>query len=202
MKGINIKFLDFTTYLTICKKKLSSAVQGGKPLKKALPLINMFSLSLDDDGGLCKSRVLASRAIGQDTSVNGRVNEPRGGLGLHRPSQKLIGHILNKGFVNNPKTLAVLGDLVPITLNILEVPGHVTEGTLIDLAIDFTGHVGLHFDKEFISNRRLSEHEVSASLDGLHEGSDLLGILGNKGFIANEQDLDGGEGKRETGLSQ
>lgn len=135
------------------------------------------------------SSLRVAGAFGEDTGIDDRVDESSRSLGIESPSQKLVGLVLHKAVVDNVEALAILCDLVPVALDILQVVGHVAEGALEDLAVDFAVHVGLHFDKEFVGSSGLSEHVVSATLHGAHEGANLLRVVGDESLVANEQDL-------------
>lgn len=135
------------------------------------------------------STEFARTASLEDASVHSWGFDTRSGFGQQRPGQEFVGHVLLEVLANNTETLAVVGDLVPVTLDVLEIFGKVAERALEDLAVHFAVHVWLHFNKELVSFGRLFKHVVRGTLNGLHESLDLFRVVLNESLVTNEQNL-------------
>jgi hypothetical protein len=86
------------------------------------------------------------------------------------------------------KPLPVLGDLLPVALDILEVLGEVRKAPFKDLAVELRAHHGLEVDVLEPGLLGLLEHKVGGALDGAQEGADLVRVLSDKPVVADVQD--------------
>ena len=87
------------------------------------------------------------------------------------------------------KTLAVLGDLLPISLDVLQILGEVRVRALVDLPVDGGGHLRLDINIGSVSFGRGGEDVVGGALDGFHELLDLVGVFGHEGIICCRKQL-------------
>lgn len=110
------------------------------------------------------------------------------GLGLQHPLQVLVGVVGLEAGIQDAEALAVLGDLVPVALHVLQVLGEVGEAALEDLAVQVGAHDGLEGD--VLGPRRLGlrEDKVGRALDGTHEGAGLGRVLAEERLVANVED--------------
>jgi hypothetical protein len=109
-------------------------------------------------------------------------------LALKLPGEELVGVVGDKVLGKNLKTLAVLGDLVPVTLDVLQVGGEVSVRALEDLAVDGGGHLGLHVDVLSEGLSGVGEDIVSSTLASLHELGDLVLVGGNEAVVGDVED--------------
>lgn len=109
-------------------------------------------------------------------------------LALKLPGEELVGVVGDKVLGKNLKTLAVLGDLVPVTLDVLQVGGEVSVRALEDLAVDGGGHLGLHVDVLSEGLSGVGEDIVSSTLASLHELGDLVLVGGDEAVVRDVED--------------
>jgi hypothetical protein len=109
-------------------------------------------------------------------------------LALKLPGEELVSVVGDKVLGKNLKTLAVLGDLVPVTLDVLQVGGEVSVRALEDLAVDGGGHLGLHVDVLSEGLSGVGEDIVSSTLASLHELGDLVLVGGNEAVVGDVED--------------
>jgi hypothetical protein len=125
-----------------------------------------------------------------NTSFNSRRLNTRLRFGEQGPSQEFVGLVLVERGVNNVKTLAVVGDLVPITFNILKITREVAERSLEDFAVDIRVQVRLHLSVFFVSINRISNHIISSTLDGTKVFFNLFRVVLDKLLITNVKNLE------------
>lgn len=109
-------------------------------------------------------------------------------VGVKTPSQKLVGVVGLEALVQNSKPLAVLGNLSPVTLDVLQVMREVREAALEDLAVEVRAHDRLEVDILLPGLLGLLEDVVGGPLDSLHELANLFRVLGNEGLVADVED--------------
>ena len=110
-------------------------------------------------------------------------------LGLDLPLDELVRVVGNKVVGSGSEDLesvAVSDDLGPISLNVLQVLGHVHERSLENLVLKRSVHRLVGSSKLLPSSSRLSVHVVGSLLDSSHESGALFGVLGDKVFVGDE----------------
>lgn len=116
--------------------------------------------------------------------VTGRVRR----VLIKSPLEELIGVVGLEALVQDTKPLAVLGNLGPVALNVLQIMRKVGKAALKDLAVQVGAHDGLEIDVLLPSLLRVLQHKVGRLLDGLHELAHLVRVLGDEGLVADVQD--------------
>lgn len=109
-------------------------------------------------------------------------------LPCQSPLKVLVGVVGLKVGAQNAKPLPVVGDLLPVALDVLEVLGEVREAALEDLAVQLRAHHGLEVDVLQPGLLGLLEHEVGGTLGGAQERADLIRVLGDELVVADVQD--------------
>lgn len=104
------------------------------------------------------------------------------------PLEVLIGIVGLKVGAQDAKPLAVVGDLLPVALDILEVLAEVREAPLEDLAVELRAHDGLEVDVLEPGPLGLLDHKVGGALDGAQERADPGRVLGDEPVVADVQD--------------
>lgn len=104
---------------------------------------------------------------------------------LQTPAQELIGVVGLKVGAQYTQSLAVLGDLGPVALDVLQILGEVGVAALKDLPVKLRVHGGLEVDIFLPSLVGIGEDKVGSLLDGTHKGANLFGVLRNELLIAN-----------------
>ncbi len=90
--------------------------------------------------------------------------------------------------MQHAQALAVLGDLLPVPLHIIQVAGEVGEAPLKHLAIQRGAYDGLEVDVLGLGTLGPLEDVVGGTLDGLHEGVYLVRVCSNELLVSNVQD--------------
>jgi hypothetical protein len=104
------------------------------------------------------------------------------------PAQELVGVVRLKSLFQHAQPLAILRDLLPIALDVLQGAREVRKRSLEDLAVQRRRHGRL---KGFVlspSFFRAGKDEIRRLLDGLHEGADFAWVLCDEGLVADVQD--------------
>lgn len=104
------------------------------------------------------------------------------------PLEVLVGVVGLEVGAQNAEALPVVGDLLPVALDVLEVLGEVREAPLEDLAVELRPHHGLEVDVLQPGLLGLLEHVVRGALDGAQERADLVRVLGDEPVVADVQD--------------
>ena len=104
------------------------------------------------------------------------------------PGEVLVGVVRLEVGVKDTQTLSIVGNLSPVTADVLQVTAEVSERPLEDLTVDRGAHDGLHVNVFFESGCRLREDVVGCTLDSAHELVNLLGIGGQEGIVGNVED--------------
>lgn len=107
---------------------------------------------------------------------------------LQSPLQEFVGVVRLEALLQHAESLAVVGDLGPVALDVLQVLREVREAALEDLAVESGAHDGLEVDVLGPRLLGLGEHEVGRFLDGAHERADLVRVLRDELLIADVQD--------------
>lgn len=107
---------------------------------------------------------------------------------LKRPLKELVGVVRLKALLQHTKPLAIVRDLRPVALDILQILREVCVAALEDLAVERRAHD--RFEINVLGPRflRLSEDEVRSFLDGAHESADFVWVLLDELLVANVQD--------------
>lgn len=111
-----------------------------------------------------------------------------GRVAVQRPAEEAVGVVGLEVSIQDFETLAVVGDLGPVTLDVLQVTAEVGVGALEDLAVDGSAHDRLDVDELFIGLGGLRDDIVSGTLDGAHELLDLVLVASDEGVVGNVQD--------------
>lgn len=111
-----------------------------------------------------------------------------GRVGLETPAEEIVGVVGLEVGAQNAKSLTILGDLVPVALDILQVLGEVGVAALKDLPVELGVHDGLEVDVLLPGLVGVGENKVRGLLDGSHEGADLVRVLRNELFVSNVED--------------
>ncbi len=145
-------------------------------------------------GTLCSSsaRETAEATIAGDIAlelnhallVAGRV---LGRLFQH-PLEVLVGVIGNKVGRQDAEALAVLGDLCPVALDVLQIAREVGVAALKDFAVELGAHDGLEVDVLGPGLFRLVEDKVGGALDGAQERAHLGRVGGQEVVVGNVED--------------
>jgi hypothetical protein len=96
------------------------------------------------------------------------------------PLQELVGIVGLEVLIQDTKTLSILGDLLPVTLDILEVLGEVCVRPFKYLGVDCGVRLGLDVDISLVCFGGRCEDMIGSTLDGSHELADLLRVLGHE----------------------
>ena len=116
--------------------------------------------------------------------VTARVNR----VSLQRPAEVLIGVVRHEVGVEDAQTLAVVGNLLPVTVHVLDILAEEGVGALEDLAVDGGAHDGLHVDVFLVRLRGSRDHVVGGALDGTQELAHLLRVGSQEGVVGDVQD--------------
>lgn len=108
-------------------------------------------------------------------------------LPCQSPFKVLVGVVGLKIGAQNAKPLPVVGDLLPVALDVLEVLGEVREAALEDLAVQLRAHHGLEVDVLQPGLLRLLEHEIGGPLGSAQERADLIRVLGDELIVTDVQ---------------
>lgn len=111
-----------------------------------------------------------------------------GRVGLETPAEEFVGVVGLEVGAQNAKSLTILGDLVPVALDILQVLGEVGVAALKDLPVELGVHDGLEVDVLLPGLVGVGENKVRGLLDGSHEGADLFRVLRDELFVSNVED--------------
>lgn len=103
------------------------------------------------------------------------------------PIQELIRVIRLEALVENTQTLAILGNFLPVTLNILQILGEVGVRALVYLPVDDGCHLGLDIDVCLVCFGWGGDDMVGGALDSFHELLDLVGVLGHECVVGCER---------------
>lgn len=116
------------------------------------------------------------------------ITEGISGVPVQRPREVLVRVVGDELRIQDTQTLAVVGNLVPVALDVLQVTAEVGERALEDLAVHGGSHDRLHIDVFLVCLCGLGENVLGCALDGVHK----LGYLFRVGFqecvVGNVQD--------------
>lgn len=115
--------------------------------------------------------------------VTARVGRVR----VESPGEVLVGVVGHEAWVKDTQTLAVVGDLVPVTVDVLQVTTEVGVRALEDLAVDWGTHDGLDVDVFLVCLLGRGENVVGGALDGTHELADLILVGSQEGVVGDVQ---------------
>lgn len=116
------------------------------------------------------------------------VTQRVGRIRVQRPGEVLVGVVRLEVGIKDTQTLSVVGNLSPVTTDVLQVTAEVGERPLEDLTVDRGSHDGLHVNVFFEGRCRLCENVVRCTLDSTHELLNLLGVGGQEGIVGNVED--------------
>lgn len=108
-------------------------------------------------------------------------------LPCQSPLKVLVGVVGLEVGVQNAEPLPVVGDLLPVALDVLEVLGEVREAALEYLAVQLRAHHGLEVDVLQPGLLGLLEHEIGGTLGGAQECANLIRVLGDELIVADVQ---------------
>ena len=104
------------------------------------------------------------------------------------PFEELISVVRLKTLLQNAQSLAIVGNLGPITLNILQILREVGVAALENLTVERRAHDGFEVDVLGPRLLGLGEDEVRGFLHGAHESADFVWVLLDEVFVADVQD--------------
>lgn len=107
---------------------------------------------------------------------------------LENPIQETVGVIWFEVLVQDTEPLTILGNLGPVSLDVLEILGKVGIAALKNLPVELRTHDRLKVDVLSPGLLGLLDNEVGRLLHGTEERADLVWILPNKALIADVQD--------------
>ncbi|KAI6764615.1 hypothetical protein HG531_012502 [Fusarium graminearum] len=109
-------------------------------------------------------------------------------VGMVIPLEVRVGVVRLKALIKHTKTLSVLGNLVPVTTNVLEILAKVGKAALEDLAVQIRAHDGFEINVLGPCLVRLGEDKVGCLFDGAEERADFFGVLGQEGLVSDVED--------------
>lgn len=112
-----------------------------------------------------------------------------GTLLVQLPSQELVCLVLRESSVNNAQVLAVVGDLVPITIYVLKITRKVSERSLKDLALNIGIQMRLHLDVLLVRSSRVGDHVIGSLFNSAHKLFNLFRVVLDKVFITDIKNL-------------
>lgn len=151
------------------------------PHQTQLLSLDLSSLSLESLEATRGSDILLQ--LRNTLLVTGRVT----GFGLEHPLEEGVGVVGLEALVQDTETLAVLGHLCPVTLDVLEVLAEVGKAALKDLAVESSAHDGLEVDVLCPRLLGLGKDKIGGLLDGAEERADLFGVLRKELLVTNVQ---------------
>lgn len=111
-----------------------------------------------------------------------------GGVRIQVPGEVLVGVVGLKVRVEDAQALSVVGNLGPVTLDVLQIAAEVRKGALEDLAVHRGSHDGLDVDVLLVGLGGLREDVVGSALDGAHELLHLVWVGGQEGVVGDVED--------------
>ena len=104
------------------------------------------------------------------------------------PVEELVRVVGSEIRIQNTQTLAIVGNLRPIPLHVLEILAEVSIGAFVDLLIDWCRHNRLDIDVLLVGLGRTSKDVVGSLLDSLHELCDFVRVLGDELLVPDVKD--------------
>ena len=106
---------------------------------------------------------------------------------VQSPLEERIRIIRHEVGVQDPQSLAIVGDLGPVSLDVLQILGQVSEAALEDLPVQWRVQYGFEVDELLPGLLGLREHEVRRALHRTHERAHSLRILRDEAVVADVQ---------------
>jgi len=149
------------------------------------------SATLSSCSGRLNSKTLESTVGGNLLLQFSHTLLVTGGIGRVRfqgPGKVAVNVVGLEAGIEDTETLAVVGDLLPVTLDVLQVTAEVGVGALENLAVDGGSHDGLHVNVFLVGASGVGNDGVGGTLDGAHELVDLVLVGGQERVVGNVQD--------------
>ena len=109
-------------------------------------------------------------------------------VSFQRPAEVLVGVVGHEARVKDTQTLAVVGNLLPVTGDVLDILAEEGVRALEDLAVDGGTHDGLHVDVFLVGLRGGCEDVLGGALNGTQELAHFLRVGGQEGVVGDVQD--------------